>query len=61
MDPHQFRVQCSVCGGDGAATVGDAADEWLGAKLAHNDPEVCRIELSRRRREMDREEKNREL
>ena len=57
MNPHQFPAKCSVCGGEGVATSSDAASEWLGADLAHNDPQVCRIALDQRAREIERQEK----
>ena len=55
LSPYQMPTICSVCGGEGAATVGDAASEWLGAELAHVDPNACRMFLDERRAEMDRE------
>lgn len=48
MNPYQVEVVCDVCGGRGMARGGDAASVWLGGKLAHSDPNICRDVLKRR-------------
>ena len=54
--PYAFETTCSVCGGTGVSTGHDMAAEWLGQKLAHNDPEVCRRILEQRKEKLDERE-----
>ncbi len=46
---------CSVCGEEGMARPGEAS--WEEGAMAHNDPNVCRAVLDRRRREIEERER----
>lgn len=47
MNPFQFEVCCSICGGPGVATSRGAAAEWLGS-VAHSNPAVCQQYLEQK-------------
>jgi len=53
---HIFETCCSICGGTGVSTMRDAAAEWTGARLVHDDPEICRINLERRAKALEEKE-----
>ena len=58
MDPFQFKVVCDVCGGKAMGTHETAAHAWIkGSRIAHTDPEVCRNNLERKRKELEKMEK----
>ena len=53
---HVFERTCSICGGTGLGRIEDTAAEWYGAKLVHNNPEVCRRNLERRAKALEAKE-----
>lgn len=57
MNPFVIEVHCDVCGEKGMATMTCAGDQWLGVQLRHTDPNVCAMNLKRRKEELDRREK----
>lgn len=51
MNPYQFKVTCSVCGGQGMGTIGTAAAGWTSAGLiTHISPSICRDVIAARER-----------
>jgi hypothetical protein len=56
MNPYVLDACCDVCGGPGVATVSAAADQWMGAKIRHTDPEICAAYLRRKKQELDKRE-----
>jgi hypothetical protein len=47
------KVICAICGGPGLARPSDAAQEWLGAELVHQDPWQCRYYLQLERKKAE--------
>jgi hypothetical protein len=56
MNPYVIEVHCDVCGEGGMATMNDAGNQWIGGQLRHTDPNVCAMNLKRRKEELDRRE-----
>lgn len=57
MNIYTIHVTCSVCGGEGMATMRAASSLWLGGSLRHIDPEECARNLRRKKEELDKIEK----
>ena len=53
---HIFETRCAICGGTGVSNIRDAAAEWTGAQLVHNNPEICRINLEKRAKALEEKE-----
>ena len=51
MNPYQFKTKCSVCGGEGMATIGAIYNG------VHSDPNVCRYYLEKKAKEIAEKEK----
>ncbi len=55
MSAESIHVTCGVCGGEGMGTIRTASAEWTAPEsVVHSDPAVCRDELARQRRELER-------
>jgi hypothetical protein len=52
MRVHIWPTACSVCGGEGMTTSAGNDAQWRGATMVHSDPEICRMNVERERREM---------
>lgn len=60
MNPYVMEACCDICGEKGMSTITAGADQWLGGQLRHTDPNVCAINLKRRKEELDRRENKKE-
>lgn len=56
MNPYQYPVFCSVCGGECSAHVRDMGADWSGGEFRHKDPSICARILESRQREIERKE-----
>lgn len=56
MNIYQFPVTCDICGGEGMGTYRTAGAAWdTRSTITHIDPRVCRDNLDRERRRVERE------
>ena len=50
------KTCCDICGEEGVAAPQDAANQWLGGIIRHSDPEVCAVNLKRKRKKFEKRE-----
>jgi len=53
-NPFIWPAACSVCGEEGVTTPDGNRAQWRGATMYHRDPEICRANIERRERAMQR-------
>jgi len=57
MKQPMFDVTCEICGGTGLGTIKTAAAAWdSNQRVSHSDPDVCRMNLARRAKQLDERE-----
>lgn len=57
MNPFQFPVTCTVCGGEGMGTAETAGASWFAdTEIHHSDPRVCASNLRKKKRDLERRE-----
>lgn len=56
MKFYGITTRCAICGGEGVALPRIAAKEWMGAKLVHTDPAICRFNLEKLRTKLEKQQ-----
>ncbi len=57
MNPYRFPLTCDICGGEGMTTPNGVVAAYMGDEIRHSDPAICADNLARKKKELDKREK----